>query len=482
VASDVGIIEPTDPDRPDVARHRRGFAVLQSTPPWMISSIIHMCLLMALALFYVPNAVVVLLEIVVEQSEEFGDQMVHEVVVIPSLNASDVPDLEVALLPNENENPLAAKRKLDLRLDEFEPDIEAADAPTIGAALDGRQPGAKRALLAAYGGTGQTENSVQLGLEWLKRNQHRDGSWSLEGPYENGGTFENKPAAIAMALLAFQGAGNTHQEGDFRGSVERGLQALLKLQDREGTVLRHVRVENHRLYTQAQVTIVLCELYGMTQDEALRKPAQRALDYAVSIQADDGQGGGGWRYMPGQYVDTSVTGWFVMALQSGKMAGLNVPQSALDKVSLYLDHVTDDGVNYQYMPDYDPSVVMTAEALLCRQYLGWTRDNPRLQAGVKQILRQPIDWSRRDVYYWYYATQVLHHMGGEPWDQWNLGMRKTLPLHQETSGRKRGSWNPIGDGHGNEGGRLYTTCFCLYMLEVYYRHMPLYEIRKITSF
>jgi hypothetical protein len=441
----------------------------------MISMLIHMCLLMALALFYVSEAVDVLLVIVIEQSEEIGDQMVSEVLVIPSLNTSDVPDLEVALSANEFENPLAAKRKLEIELEDFEPELAAADAPTAGLALDGRKKGAKRALLAAYGGTGETEDSVRMGLEWLKRNQQRDGSWSLEGPYENGGSFENKPAAIAMALLAFQGAGNTHKEGDFRSSVERGLQALLKLQDREGTVLRHVRVENHRLYTQAQVTIVLCELYAMTQDEALRKPAQLALDYAVRIQADDGQGGGGWRYMPGQYVDTSVTGWFVMALQSGKMAGLDVPQSALDKVSRYLDHVTDDGVNYQYMPDYDPSVVMTAEALLCRQYLGWSREDPRLNAGVKQILRQPIDWSRRDVYYWYYATQVLHHMGSDPWDQWNLVMRKTLPRHQETSGRKRGSWSPIGDGHGSQGGRLYTTCFCLYMLEVYYRHLPLYR-------
>ena len=26
-----------------------------------------------------------------------------------------------------------------------------------------------------------------------------------------------------------------------------------------------------------------------------------------------------------------------------------------------------------------------------------------------------------------------------------------------------------------EGGRLYTTCLCLYMLEIYYRHLPIYQ-------
>jgi len=467
--------DPGEAQRAGEQARTIGFRVLQSTPPWMISSILHMALLVALAMFYIPQTVDVFLDLIVETSDEIGDQMVSDVVVLPSLEPSDVADLEIALSTNEVENPLATIREVEIEIEDLEPAAESSETPVIGRALEGRQAGAKAALLAAYGGTGQTENAVRLGLEWLQRNQQRDGSWSLEGPFDNGGTFENRPAATAMALLALQGAGNTHQQGDYKSTVERGLQALLKMQDREGTVIRHVRVENHRLYTQAQATIVLCELFGMTGDEALRRPAQLALDFAVKHQADDGQGGGGWRYIPGQYVDTSVTGWFVMALQSGKMAGLNVPQPTLDKVARYLDHVTEDGINYQYLPDYEPSLVMTAEALLCRQYLGWPHEDPRLEAGVSEILKQPIDWSQRDVYYWYYATQVLHHMGGDAWEQWNRVLRTVLPKNQETSGRNRGSWSPLGDPHGIAGGRLYTTCFCLYMLEVYYRHLPIYQ-------
>ncbi len=442
----------------------------------MISTIVHATLLIILGLLYVPQAVDVFLEIVVAQSEEIGDQLVSDTVVIPTLQATETPDLEVALSTDRVENALAAIRlPEEIEIEPIEPTPAAADAPAIGRALEGRRAGAKRALLAAYGGTGKTEDAVQLGLEWLARNQGRDGSWSLEGPYPDGGTFENRPAATAMALLALQGAGNTHHQGDFKRNVERGVQALLELQDREGTVIRHVRVDNHRLYTQAQVTIALCELYGMTGDEALRQPAQRALDYAAAIQADDGRGGGGWRYMPRQYIDTSVTGWFVMGLQSGRMAGLDVPQATLDKVSIYLDHVSDDGSNYRYTPDDQPSVVMTAEALLCRQYLGWPHDDPRLRTGVDRVLERPIDWAERDVYYWYYATQVLHHMGGDPWEQWNETMRRVLPQNQETSGRNRGSWNPVGDKYGIEAGRLYTTCLSLFMLEVYYRHLPVYQ-------
>jgi hypothetical protein len=45
---------------------------------------------------------------------------------------------------------------------------------------------------------------------------------------------------------------------------------------------------------------------------------------------------------------------------------------------------------------------------------------------------------------------------------------------QATTGHERGSWF-FQDQHGLKGGRLYTTAMCAMMLEVYYRHMPLYE-------
>ena len=66
-----------------------------------------------------------------------------------------------------------------------------------------------------------------------------------------------------------------------------------------------------RLYTQALCTIALCELYGMTGDSRYREPAQNGaqlLPRACSRRK------AGWRYQPGFDSDTSVTGWFVMAL------------------------------------------------------------------------------------------------------------------------------------------------------------------------
>ena len=76
----------------------------------------------------------------------------------------------------------------------------AIAAPQIGFALQGRDEGMKRALLAKYGGNARTEAAVVNGLEWLARQQRPDGSWSLSGPYADGSTFENVEAATAMAM------------------------------------------------------------------------------------------------------------------------------------------------------------------------------------------------------------------------------------------------------------------------------------------
>jgi hypothetical protein len=219
-------------------------------------------------------------------------------------------------------------------------------------------------------------------------------------------------------------------------------------------------------------TIAVCELYGMTKDERFRKPAQKALDYAAKIQTEKL---GGWRYVPRLDSDTSVTGWFVMALQSGLMAGLEVPSPTLEGISKFLDSVTENGSTYAYQPNRPPTLPMTAEALLARQYLGWKRDDPRLRAGVDLLLENLIDYDAQNVYHWYYATQVLHHMGGADWEKWNKAMRDRVPQQQVKEGAEAGSWGPHADRWGPHGGRLYTTCLSIYLLEVYYRHLPIYK-------
>ena len=106
-------------------------------------------------------------------------------------------------------------------------------------------------------------------------------------------------------------------------------------------------------------------------------------------------------------------------------------------------------------------------------YLGWGRDEPALIRGVEYLGNEGP--SPNDMYYNYYATQVMHHFEGDAWEKWNARMRDYLIESQTKEGHEAGSWYFAGDGHNETGGRLYTTSLATMTLEVYYRHLPIYK-------
>lgn len=469
--------EPVDEAGEDITE-----VALKNAPPWLISALFHTLLMIVLALVLLPT----MIESQVSLEATFSDSLGEQLEFDSPIAGNDPENVEEPVITPDDmlmvEDPFAAPPTITVE-DLLPGQSMTSDtvSPNVGLALNGRQPGMKKALLAAYGGSALTEACVQEGLKWLAKNQLKDGSWSLVGPYENGASSENREAATAMALLAFQGAGNTLEYGEYKGTVKRGWYYLRKQQDADGCFFREGAF-GHRFYTHGQATIAVCELFAMTRDPSLRseykEQAEKAVEYCVKTQSP----AGGWKYTPNGPSDVSVTGWILMGLQSARMAGLEVPQKTLQGITKYLDRVAqNDGSRYPYEIGREATRSMTAEGLLCRQYLGWKRNNPALLAGVDWLSRPENELSYtngRDVYYWYYATQVMHHMEGEPWEKWNRSMCQAVPKAQVKKGTEAGSWDPFKptqDEWAHEGGRLFTTCLSIYMLEVYYRHLPLYS-------
>ncbi|MGD9722621.1 MAG: prenyltransferase/squalene oxidase repeat-containing protein [Pirellulales bacterium] len=457
--------------------------ILRNAPAWLVSTVFHMVLLIVLGLLAVGSRVRNDdLDVEGGYADDLGAQLENADDLATSSEIQDITDqpqaAPVDLPPVEDPlvtPPAIENLELTPALGDIEPSGSAVPGADIALALSGRQRGSREGLLHKYGGTKGTESAVELGLAWLAVQQRDDGSWSLRGPYPDGGRGENTAAATAMALLAFQGHGDTHRGGKYMKVVASGWNALLKMQKKDGSFMGQMTEPLQQLYTHGQCTIAVCEAYGMTYDSLFRSPAERAVAYAVSAQDPEK---GGWRYEPRRDSDTSVTGWFMMALQSARMAKLKVPDKSLREITRYLDSAAmDDGKRYGYWGYAGSTPAMCAEGLLCRQYLGWQRDDPRLVAGAENLLKEPVNYAGNlttDVYYWYYATQVAHHMEGEIWQQWNKTMREQIPAHQVKEGAQAGSWDPNTDKWGGEGGRLYVTCLSLYNLEVYYRHLPIY--------
>ena len=135
---------------------------------------------------------------------------------------------------------------------------------------------------------------------------------------------------------------------------------------------------------------------------------------------------------------------------------------------------------FQYQPGSGATPTMSAAGLLCRQYLHALRTDPMMGDGVRYLLNNPPEAKIHNVYYWYYATQVLHNYSGCQWDTWNRAMRKLL-ISTQTRNKTcaNGSWDPdkpAKDQWGPQGGRLMTTALSCLTLEIYYRYLPLYKI------
>ncbi|MFH1266920.1 MAG: prenyltransferase/squalene oxidase repeat-containing protein, partial [Planctomycetota bacterium] len=362
-----------------------------------------------------------------------------------------------------------------------------------------RDVGQRGQVARSRGGTVGTEKAVEMGLDYFARNQFPDGHWSLHelppgARHEDDGLAQMKSdsAATGLALLSYLGAGYTHLDEKHRDVVRRGVDWLVKNQKEDGDLFGEAGGTSYaRFYSHGIATIALCEAYGMTKDPELREPARKAVDYIVKSQHAEQ---GGWRYRPGEESDTSVTGWQMMALKSAQMAGLDVPDEAMKKIDHWLDlaaNPSGDG-RYVYNPyakreeqieGRKPSRAMTAEAMLMRMYLGHDKDDPELIAGAEYLKKNlpavgSPDRSLRDCYYWYYATQAMFHMQGEYWQAWNDNLRPLAQRSQIEEGAMAGSWHPkdpVPDRWGHAGGRHYVTAMHLLMLEVYYRHLPLFK-------
>ncbi|MDA1232976.1 MAG: terpene cyclase/mutase family protein, partial [Planctomycetota bacterium] len=359
------------------------------------------------------------------------------------------------------------------------PGIGGSPEARMAESLSMRTSEARREAARTLGGSPESEDAVERGLAWLASTQSPDGHWSIRG-FPGDATFQADSAATGLALLAYLGAGYTHQSGKYQHVVDRGVKWLLEHQKPNGDLFAD-ELEFVWLYSHGMASIALCEAYGMTKDPELKGPAQRALNFIIASQHPEF---GGWRYRPGFESDTSVSGWQLMALKSGEMSGLVVPKKTYAGVSKWLDSVQSkkDIGQFSYHPAKEVSPTMTAEGLLMRQYLGAKRNDAQLIAGANFLQTRLPDFGQRDSYYWYYATQVMFHMQGEHWNAWNSNLRDTLVESQTKDGAFSGSWDPARptpEKWANSGGRHYVTCLNLLMLEVYYRHLPLYlELEK----
>jgi hypothetical protein len=345
-------------------------------------------------------------------------------------------------------------------------------------------------LIEWQGGSAQTEAAVVAALGWLARAQSADGRWDANRfgagqeqkvlGHDRGGAGRKADTGIsALAILAFLGAGHSHQQGDYQDTVRRGLEFLVRSQAADGSLFGDSTLYA-QMYCHSMATFALAEAHAMTGDDRIRLAVAKAIAYSLRAQHTTT---GGWRYRPNEIGDTSQLGWQMMALASAKRAGHEIPTYTWTRIGRFLHSVRrgQHGGLASYRPDGPPTTSMTAEALYCRLLLaemgGDAMDEAAASEATRQLVAALPNRQRVNLYYWYYATLALHHRSlanntnAAAWRAWNDAITSSLLETQVATGPDAGSWN-TNTVWGGYGGRVYTTSMAAMCLEVYYRYAP----------
>ncbi|MFY9342548.1 MAG: prenyltransferase/squalene oxidase repeat-containing protein [Planctomycetota bacterium] len=375
--------------------------------------------------------------------------------------------------------------------------------PAVGLGPSAAGPGSPYGLRGKERGgkPGPGPAAMVAALTWLRRHQDEDGRWDCDQFMKHddpalprctgAGNAVHDVGVTGLALLAFLGDGSTLRGGNDRDVVRRAVQ-WLRGQQGENGLIGSASCHDF-LYDHAIAAYALGEAFGLSDYQLLRAPAQRAIDYLEAHRNPYGV----WRYQPRDGDnDTSVTGWCIMAMATGKHFGLQVNDAALRLSAVWLDQVSDATGLHGYSKQGEPSsrkpgdhaarfppdqgAAMTAVGLFCRFFLGQDpQEQPVMKAAANLLLQKPPRWDVKagsiDHYYWYYASYALYQMGGPAWQAWQRKLEPVLVKNQhrdEQNTNLHGSWDPV-CAWGEDGGRIYSTAILALTLQANWRYTRL---------
>ena len=422
-----------------------------------------------------PEVEVVMMEVETVELEEIKEEL-EELKFEEKLDALTPPDMSVEMdIPDVADVPDVSE---PVETDFAELDVvESVKSPLVMKGLyANRSAGGRKAALGAHGGSQATEAAVLRALEWLKNNQLEDGSWAPEKKKNKKGRDDmmKRSGYAGLALLAFLAHGELPGSGRYGETMEKAIRFIVDSQDDDGAFGGIAPDDGHGVYAHAIASYAISEAYGMTKIPTLRTAMNRAVELIIKGQ----QTGGGYDYYYNDEGrrDTGIVGWNIQALKAAKLAGCKVSglQECIDKglADLLTARMPDTGF-FGYT-DPATNVNNTGIAVLCFQLTGHG-DGVEAREGMDALKTARVAWDEDAdawcMYGWYYITQAKFNAGGSDWTKWNREFSRVYVRNQNDDG----SWDS--PGHYEQfHGKPYNTALAALTLQVYYRHLPSYQV------
>jgi hypothetical protein len=223
--------------------------------------------------------------------------------------------------------------------------------------------------------------------------------------------------------------------------------------------------------------LALAEAYGTVDERGLWPDANQkaprsigqALELAVraAITSQNNNPNGAWRYSPSATdADTSVSGAVLVGLLAARNAGVEVPDSAIDKALAYYRQMTTRSgeVAYAGVGMLGGSLARSSIAALVfavsrRKDLNEYKFT--LGYLTERLEEQPNMWPD---YARYYQAQALFQGDLTAWEKWNRLLVRQLKQAQRPDGSFQGQLGPS-----------LSTSMSLLALALNYRFLPIYE-------
>jgi antitoxin component YwqK of YwqJK toxin-antitoxin module len=324
-------------------------------------------------------------------------------------------------------------------------------------------------------------NVVDSGLDWLANIQEDSGCWD-PGKYEGRSNDQSIIACTAFSLLTFLGAGHTDRAGKYRKKVKKACEWLISAQHSDGSFTNDNSINGI-------CTMAIAEATGMGFGSGEPKLAsEKACKFILSQQNASGgfnDFGKSEKTEPGEYDKMPPTTFCIMGLKSATLAGIQEKEikECFGKTVILFNKVLSTGDMGESSKGFAWShagedknentndITCLAMALLARQYLSDERSEPWLKAAGKEIsLKLPKDINSINYIQGYFQCCTLFQQNREDYDRFEKVYSDLLFQAQTDDEKFFCSWPKIFSGQFVDGGRIISTAFAIYSLEIHYRY------------
>jgi len=331
---------------------------------------------------------------------------------------------------------------------------------------------------------------VRKGLEYVAKEQQRDGHW--EG---NGGSYPTTITSLCGIVLLMEGS--TIREGKYAEKIRKAVDWLMERSQRNGLLGNpNNPTESMRyMYGHGYSLLFLAQVYGEEEDGDRRRKLEDILTRAVTFTGKAQTPRGGWGYVSsadgGGFDEGSVTITQVQALRAARNAGIAVPKSIIDNAHKYLENCTTQRGGVIYSLAHGAAFngaerpPLTAAAISCMFSAGEYKSELAKKWIKYCQTAVPIDKSGRDSFgHWeythYYYSQALYSLGE---DGYAKMFPDSKPSDQLTWSKYRDvifdylASRQSSDGSWSQGyiGTLFTTACHLTILQLDNGTLPIYQ-------